>query len=290
MPHSHDRGTGGNLAEQICAVIACGALGAVALTLWIIPDSLTFLGLQFQAPLGNAWLSPILWGGLTAVALASIHAIRVSSEVGRFISDWALDLRARVRSKHDWVHELSHNQKCSHCQSWAPSRYVILMIPVCLYWFGLVPAAASYHVAIDIQFDGTGPSVSAKGGEIIQGFFELGRAAATEESRKYYEGRTAHVVGQVTNLGSQRFGLVRYKISCCAADAVALHLRVDVAYEASEDNPPDLAERLSGKWAEITGLIQFRKLHDSEEYVTVVKAQAKDIRAFSNPPKYPFVY
>ena len=49
-------------------------------------------------------------------------------------------------------------------------------------------------------------------------------------------------------------------------------------------------QRLTGKWVEVTGVIQFRKLHDSDEYVTVLEVPAQDVHILPKAPENPFVY
>jgi uncharacterized membrane protein YcgQ (UPF0703/DUF1980 family) len=130
---------------------------------------------------------------------------------------------------------------------------------------------------------------------VIRGFLELGRASATEQSRRDYEGRTAQVIGQaVVNTDSRRFGLKRYKISCCAADAIPLKLVVLVPDDTSEGKTFDARSRLrkgnEEAWVEVTGIIQFRKLQDSDEYITVLEAPADKVVVQDKPPSNPFVY
>ncbi len=55
------------------------------------------------------------------------------------------------------------------------------------------------------------------------GFAALQQASLTPESRDYYEGKTITLTGQYSGNDPKRFTLVRFKIACCAADAVPLN-------------------------------------------------------------------
>jgi hypothetical protein len=308
--------------EQLCTIGVCGALGGVAITMWLIPGGLGFLGEQFQKPNGQPLLSPVLWGGVAVVALVLIRAVAVWFSVGK--PDQAQTHNHSNEHKHDHEHDLDHHldhadgahdhhnahdhdhghdhahehshvenpaQDHGHDHGWAPWRYVILLMPVGLYSLGLVPSAFSNLGKVDTNIDeGSGAAISAKGGEVINGFLELGRASATPQARKNYEGRIARVIGQaVINADSRRFGLVRYKISCCAADAVPLNMVVEVRDD--DDNGKRFnAQTLQGKWVEVKGIIQFRTLRGTDEYVTVLVVKAEDVIPQAKTPTNPFVY
>jgi DUF1980 C-terminal domain len=194
---------------------------------------------------------------------------------------------------HDHRHE-HPNCDHDHNHSWAPWRYAVLMLPVGLYSLGLIPSALSGHAPIDNSWDETGPTAAEKGGEIIHGFLELDRAAATEQSRKEYAGRTAQIIGEVeqTTIETRRFGLFRYKIGCCIADAVPLNLRVLVPEHTREGKMFDAPTRLGRPktWVEVTGVIQFRKLHGSDKFVTVLVVPAQDVHVLPKPPANPYIY
>jgi hypothetical protein len=313
MAHVHAK-DGAYFTEQLCTIGVCGALGGVAITLWAIPGGLKFLGPQFQAPFGNPWLSPVLWGGIAVVAAVLVRAVAVWFSVGKASSDQAHDHNqvhehGHFHHDHDHdhdhcdhdhdhshAHEHGHNHVHEHApdhgheHGWAPWRYVVLLIPVGFYFLGLIPKAFSDLGAINTDFDEAGRPVVAKTGDVIRGFLELERAAGTEASRQAYEGRKAEVTGQaVVSADPRRFGLVRYKISCCAADAVPLNMRIEVSDAGSASNAFS-TQTLAKKWVTVTGIIKFGKLRGSEEYVTVLEAEAKDVETLQGAPDNPFVY
>jgi hypothetical protein len=344
MAHVHAKDSA-YFTEQLCTIAVCGALGGVAITLWAMPDGLILLGPQFQAPFGNPWLSPVLWGGIAVVAAVLVRAVAVWFSVGKSPSTQAHDhdhVHDHGHSHHDHDHDHDHcdhdhdhghadeaimaapapggmisNPTTTHQQSvhshehthdrehdhthehvhdhghehgWAPWRYVVLLIPVGFYFLGLIPKAFSDLGAVNTDFDEAGRPVVAKGGDVIRGFLELERAAGTEASRQALEGRKAEVTGQaVVNTDPRRFGLVRYKISCCAADAVPLNMRIEVS-DADSAGKAFSTQTLAKKWVTVTGIIQFRKIRGSDEYVTVLEAMANDVVILPKVPDNPFVY
>jgi hypothetical protein len=299
MAHVHDHKDSSYFMEQLCTIGVCGALGGVAIILWSL-NRLKFLGEQFQKPLGEPWLSPVLWGGVAVVALVLIRAVVVWNSVGKTAAH-----NHDHGHSHDHDHNHDHEHEHEHCDhnhdhqaacdhghdhGWAPWRYVVLLLPVGLYFLNLIPDGFRAHGAINTDYVESGPTAEEKGGDVIRGFLELERAAATEQSRKEYEGRTAQVIGQATNIDTRRFGLVRYKIACCAADAVPLKMVIFVPATTPEGKVFDGKSQLPGKWVDVTGVIQFRKLRDSDEYVTVLEAQAQNVKVQSKAPENPFVY
>src|ERR1700730_9593621 len=185
MAHVHDHKDSSYFMEQLCTIGVCGALGGVVIMMWAIPNGLNFLGPQFQAPFGNRWLSPVLWGGAAVVALVLIRAIAVWISVGKPIAshDHAHDHHHEHDHDHDHVHEHDHNHaNCAHDHdhdhagepghthdhdhghdhAWAPWRYVILLLPVGLYFLGLIPAAFSNLGTINTNFDDSGPTAERK--------------------------------------------------------------------------------------------------------------------------------
>jgi hypothetical protein len=329
MAHVHTK-DGNYFIEQLCTIGVCGALGGVAITMWAIPNGLFFLGPQFQAPFGEPWLSPVLWGGIAIVAFVLIRAVAVWVSVGKpreihehenththdvdhgdahhldtgssahnhdhAVCEHAHDhdhvpsLTDSLSHTHSHDHGHDHGHNHGHDHGWAPWRYVILLLPVGLYFLHLIPSEFKSHAAVNTDLGGSSDMVAAKGGDVIHGFLELGRAANTPESRRDYEGRTAQVIGQaVVNADSRRFGLVRYKVSCCAADAIPLNMVVKVR-EDSEGGKKFNAQNLKDKWVDVTGVVQFRTLRGTEEYVTVLVVDAKDLKVLAKTPSNPFVY
>ena len=84
----------------------------------------------------------------------------------------------------------------------------------------------------------------------------------------WYEGRTIQIRGQLSPTGNDSiFKLVRYKINCCAADAIPLNAVIMI--DPASKEKLQTAE-MQGKWLLVTGQIQFRKRKDRDEYVTTI--------------------
>jgi hypothetical protein len=325
MAHVHAKDSN-YFIEQLCTIGVCGALGGVAITMWAIPNGLFFLAPQFKAPFGERWLSPVLWGGIAIVTFVLIRAAAVWISVGKpsatdpddhsHINDHG---HAHVHEHHDdpavdghdhatcphvhdndhvhvhassMPHSLSHDHSHDHGHEhgWAPWRYVILLLPVGFYFLNLIPSDIQSHAKISTDLADSSAAVAAKGGDVIHAFLELDRASNTPQSRKDYEGRTAQVIGQAdVNTDSRRFGLVRYKVSCCVADRIPLKMVVEVR-DDSDRGKRFNAQTLKNKWVNVTGIVQFRTLRGTEEYVTVLSVDAKDLEVLAKTPPDPFVY
>jgi hypothetical protein len=313
MAHVHAKDSN-YFIEQLCTIGVCGALGGVAITMWMIPGGLGFLGKQFQEPYGQPMLSPVLWGGLALIAFVLIRAIAVWFSVGKpeahthdhkhdhdhdhhhDHADCAHNHHHGQDEEHDHhhAHEHAHVENPAHDHGhdhgWAPWRYVILLMPVGLYSLGLVPKAARVSEVNTNIDDGSTSSITAKGGEVIHDFLKLDQAAASPELRNHYEGRTAKLIGQADiKPDPRRFGLARDRIACCAADRVSLKLVVEVS-DKSVRGKNFNAQSLRNKWVDVTGIIQFRTLSGTDKYVTVLVVDAADIIPLDKTPLDPFIY
>ena len=88
------------------------------------------------------------------------------------------------------------------------------------------------------------------------GFNDVERAAFSEAGRNSLSGKVVIIVGMfVASNDSSRFSLVRYKMNCCAADALPLNAVIKVS-------PSWTGERLDvkarqQKWVKVTGRIFF---------------------------------
>ena len=105
--------------------------------------------------------------------------------------------------------------------------------------------------------------------EVLEGlrFSELERAAFDERTRKRYEGKLGTLEGMlVTSPDFQHFNIVRYRMNCCAADALPINAAVLV-------DPNWTGEQLEvkkrhQKWVKVKGRIHFfLKPNSPGEYV-----------------------
>jgi uncharacterized membrane protein YcgQ (UPF0703/DUF1980 family) len=146
---------------------------------------------------------------------------------------------------------------------------VVLLLPVVLYFLNLpnqgFSADAGGNELAVLPLD-TPTSVRSTG-QVSVGFVELQQASLTQESRDYYEGKTVTLTGQYAGADSRRFTLVRYKIACCAADAVKLNAVIMVDPNSSESIDPD---RYRNKWIQVSGRIHFFPKPGSNEFITAL--------------------
>jgi hypothetical protein len=198
-------------------------------------------------------------------------------------------------------HEQSHDHgqaDCGHDHGWAPWRYIVLLVPILLsfWWILNLSAAESGKVGDDrpeeraaaasivgLAMPGANTSaltaafatVAVKLEEVdpIKDFKELQEVAYTEETRSFWTGKLVRVKGEFVPSGTDRsFGLRRWKMTCCAADAIPLN--VDIR------SPTTLAlEKLTSKWVNVTGKIKFERRRGRDDYATVLEMRTdKDVK------------
>jgi len=115
------------------------------------------------------------------------------------------------------------------------------------------------------------------------GFNVLQGAAYTPSSRQYYQGKVAQLIGQYAPGRNDRtFTLVRFKITCCAADARPLPVMIML----DPHSPENLSQVKALEWVKVTGRIEFHKRTDRDEYVTVlVVASPADVQSTEPDPQ-----
>jgi hypothetical protein len=133
-------------------------------------------------------------------------------------------------------------------------------------------------------FSGHGATarLTAGGDHIVLGFKELDQAANSPEGRKYFSGKNGTLKGQFAQgADDKRFSLVRFKINCCAADAIPINV-VIICQEPIRDVKPM-------QWVEVTGQIQFYKRSDKEEYVPVLMIPGRSAIVEVEPDNNPYL-
>jgi uncharacterized membrane protein YcgQ (UPF0703/DUF1980 family) len=141
-----------------------------------------------------------------------------------------------------------------------------------------------------LQFDMPTPVRSRGIAEI--GFAELQQASLTPEKRDYYEGKTITLIGQYSGNDAKRFTLVRYKMACCARDAVPLNAVIMLDPDSTEKINPD---RYRNKWVEVKGRVHFFQRPGSNEYITALilyPSKTEPLSELANiisPPANPFL-
>lgn len=176
---------------------------------------------------------------------------------------------------HDHSHEHGHNHEspghadCGHDHSHgsAPVRFIVLLLPIVLFFLNVPNEVFSNVKGVDLSQFSEVASVAEKGIDFNVGFLQLEMASMTQESRNHYEGKTVRLIGKYVGEEEKRFSLIRFKINCCAADAVPLNAVMMV--------DPNSTEKLSwkkyaNKWVQVTGRVHFLKRKDNEQYMTAL--------------------
>jgi hypothetical protein len=114
-------------------------------------------------------------------------------------------------------------------------------------------------------------------------FNTLQSASYTPLTRQYYEGKIVRLVGQYAPGDTDRtFTLVRFKITCCAADAQPLNVMIML----DPQSPENLSHVKALEWVKVTGRLTFRKRKDRDEYVTVlIVASPSDVKNTEPDPR-----
>jgi hypothetical protein len=313
MAHAHAHNDDSQLyyIEQLFMVGICGALGAVAVLLWW-QDKLKFI-------VATPFHPYVLGGGIVLLILVAIRAASLWQAADRVRAAQAHDHNHdhdhdhhhhhhdhhdhhhhHDHDHHDHHHDHDHDHDHGHEHAHAaeghdhgsnPWRYIVLMLPVVLYFLNLPNQgfSATYLKGLGVA------DVEAGKFELVEGekvdvipleFKELERAAYTPATRQGYEGKYASIKGQFMPGNSDKmFSLYRFKMTCCAADAVPLNVLIML--------DPNSVETISDlkplDWVDVTGKIQFRKRKDREEYVSVLLVPSRDKIRATNPDPNPYL-
>jgi hypothetical protein len=189
-----------------------------------------------------------------------------------------------------------HDHGHDHEHGWAPWRYAVLLLPIMLYLLYLTRLEASgpdvkeevakrcalLASASPLQTLATYQALlTSYGGDVD--FKTLEGAAATEEDRKIWQGRTVQVRGEFRSRDStdKMFDLIRFKIQCCRADVIPLRV-VIVCGES-------VAGIQNNQWVEVVGQIDFLKQPGQDRYVTLLKVTNRSAIKPTKPDYNPYV-
>jgi len=305
--HAHGEGQGNFFLDQLFTILACGAVGLVAILMY----QTGFLG-RILVPM---FFTPVLIGGIAVVVLVCVRAVAVWQLAGARAaaspeaSDYAEPTGHDHGHSHSHAHAHGHDENCGHdhghgaaCEhdhahshaaavddhghdhGWAPWRYMVLAIPVFLYFLGLPKAGFS-----DDKFKKNTSGALAQGSvrknlALLAGglafpktqprrlelrFKELSEAAAIPARHEIYEGDIGVIRGQFVRGTDREFTLVRVNMTCCAADAVFLETRI-VAPDTVT-----IANLQMQQWVQVEGVISFQQ-NERGKWVPVITMQSRD--------------
>jgi hypothetical protein len=193
---------------------------------------------------------------------------------------------------HDHGHGHSHAAAHSHAHDdhghdhgWAPWRYMVLAIPVFLYFLGLPRDGFTDPDARMSKGDLENPrrqALSALVGgpaytkalrkseprRLELRFKELTEAAAIPARHEIYEGDIGVLRGQFVPMATDRdFALFRVDMTCCAADAVFLEIRIEA--------PEAIQGIQRNQWVQVEGPISFQR-SSRGKWIPVITLRSND--------------
>lgn len=311
--HAHAEGEGTYFLDQLFTILACGALGLVAILMWQ-----TGVLSRILVPMFFPW---VVAGGSAILLMACIRAIAVWQLAGARRAAEAQADAAEYREDHghshghahshshgndeDCGHKHSHGAACEHDHGhshdhahshaeaeeghdhgWAPWRYMVLAIPVFLYFLGLPRAGISdwernRNTGSGLQSGSLRKSVALLASGLAYPktqprrlqlrFNELTEAAALPARHETYEGDIGVIRGQFSpRSGNDReFSLFRVKMTCCAADQVFLETRI-LAPDSST-----LRGIQPNQWVQVEGVISFQQ-NEKGKWIPVITMQTPE--------------
>src|SRR4051794_14893756 len=95
-------------------------------------------------------------------------------------------------------------------------------------------------------------AIESKGVLHNVGFLTLERSANSPVAREEFDGKQISLIGKYQGDDPKRFTLTRFKLNCCAADAIQLNAVILI------DSNPKIQgldpKKLKNKWVQVTGL------------------------------------
>ena len=178
---------------------------------------------------------------------------------------------------HEHGHVHSHDHDHDHDHGWAPWRYVLLLLPIALFFFNMPNrtfAKNFVNKANQDELELEGGRATTDRGELatIPDWRELSKASWTPGSRVIWAGKLVRLTGQYAPINESRFSLYRQLASCCAADSVSLDATIVI--DPSKVSDKKLAaldpKGMNRKWVQVTGRVAFLNRRGTDQYVTAI--------------------
>src|SRR5262249_40887982 len=165
---------------------------------------------------------------------------------------------------------------CSHEHDagWAPTRFLFLGLPVFLFLLGLPSQGLSGGVEMKVSDEELGQVLGLtrddRGGDDNETpFKQLMRAAGDRSARAELTGMRVRVTGMYVGEDTTRFTLMRYSVTCCAADAVPANVVVSIDPAARPLHALD-PNKYRNKWVTVTGRLEFVFRRARNDYLPVL--------------------
>ena len=204
-------------------------------------------------------------------------------------------------ASHSHAQAHSHGEGSDHDHGWAPWRYVLLLIPIIFFMLGIPNKGPSFdvdgtkiiehdttedavHGAALVTFavnpwEALGPMFARQTADALSTDVEyvdvkrLEAMAANAADRDFYKGKAIRVRGQFIPRNDRYFEVGRFKIQCCAGDAIPIRIPVMAKESISGLKAQD--------WVELIGKLDFRESGGEMKTIIIV---AKRSQVKSCPP------
>jgi hypothetical protein len=174
----------------------------------------------------------------------------------------------------------NHGPDDEHTHGGVFWRAVVMMFPLVLFFLGLPNTGFSNERIKTLLGDdaelGQVKEVAAISGEAMS-FNDIADALRDPNLLETRNGRRASVKGQLRKVNDREFTLYTMKRTCCTADAVPLKARIIVQSDAQGSSLMSMGLK-DADWLDVTGVLQFVKLPNSEQYLPVIRARLLDIK------------
>src|SRR5262245_33864970 len=322
MGHSHahaeGEGQGTYFLDQLFTILVCGALGLVAVLMYQSSMLSRILVPMIFVPVLLGGIAILLMVAIRAVAVWKLAGARSAAanadhnhthdtehshchshshghdhshaheDCGHDHShgeDCAHDHSHAHSHAHSHDHAHSHSDDHGHDHGWAPWRYMVLAIPVFLFFLDLPRSGFSESSrdrnlsSGELQQGSIRKSLALLAGgmayrkpeprELSLKFKELTSVAAVPGRHEQYEGDIGIIRGQFAPTKNDRqFTLFRVNMTCCAADAVFLETRIEAPEAVSI--PPN-------QWVQVKGIISFQKTEKGKWIPVITLKSNEDI-------------
>jgi hypothetical protein len=174
MGHSHAEDRSTYYLEQLCTIAVCGLLGGVTVMLYT-QNMLRYI----LVPQLHIY---VFWSGVTLLILAGLRGLLLWQSVGRGGADCLPDpvhdhhhgqdhehphTHAHedcCAHEHEHSHLQDHDHAHGHDHSWNPWRYIVLLLPIVLYFLGLPNAGLTSKIsAVELEQTAAGTAVENTG-------------------------------------------------------------------------------------------------------------------------------
>ncbi len=164
-------------------------------------------------------------------------AAETKTETGLSVGTAALAPTTSTSVKEHHHHDHHGHDHDDHDHTWAPWQFVLLFLPVALFGLGMPNDVFSQGQGVEMSSLTEIGSASGSSERITNlTWSQLERASDSYTDRSNLEGKTVTLTGQYNGSDAAFFTLIRYKINCCAADAIPLKIVMKIDYSKLEES------------------------------------------------------